>query len=155
MSRPPRAYLVRHAAAEPHGAAPDPERRLTPEGREAFAALAASLTARLDLKAIVTSPFIRTRETADLLAEAVPAPVEEEPSLASDASSGAEVLALLAQRGGGVALVGHDPEFSEALTLAAGRKTEMAKGAVAAIDLTTRGPTLAWVEAPKKEKHGR
>ncbi len=142
------AYLVRHGVAEPHGAAPEPVRKLTAEGRREFEALARRLASRLHLSRIVTSPYLRASQTAELLAAATGAPLEKEERLAADHSSGEEVLSMLVARGAGVALVGHDDELSEALSLAAGRRMEMKKGAVAAIELWDGGHRVLWMEAP-------
>lgn len=140
-----RFYLVRHAQAEPKGP-DDASRRLTPEGRSSFAARAQGLAGRMRLARIVTSPLLRARETAALLARATGAPVEEEEALASGASSGRELLALGRRLGEGVALVGHNPELAEAIALAGGRDREVKAGAVAAIDADATGQRLAWLE---------
>lgn len=142
-----RFYLVRHATAEPKHIA-DHARRLTPDGRVRFAAHAEAIAGDLSLSRIVTSPFTRARETADLLARATGAPVEEDAALASGASSGGDVLALGRRLGAGVALVGHNPEIAEAVALAAGKDVETATGAVAAIDVEGTAFRLAWLRPP-------
>jgi phosphohistidine phosphatase len=53
-----RCFLVRHATAEPP-ARDDAGRRLTPEGRARFAALASGSRAELSLSRIHASPFRR------------------------------------------------------------------------------------------------
>lgn len=144
---PIRFYLVRHGRAEA-AAADDASRRLTPEGRAEVTAHATRLSARLAPSRIATSPLLRARETADLLAGATGAPVEEEPALASGRSSGREVLALGRALGAGAALVGHNPELAEAIALASGRHEEVRPGAVAAVDADAGGFRLAWLEQP-------
>jgi phosphohistidine phosphatase len=144
-----RFYLVRHAAAEPTAAAgSDAARRLTPEGRDAFAAFARALAARMAVSRVVTSPLARARETAALLAAATGAEVEEDGALASGASEAAAILALARSLGAGVALVGHNPELAEAIAAAARRHVSVPAGAVAAIDADGAGVRLAWLEAP-------
>lgn len=143
-----RFYLVRHAKAEPKHAQGDAARRLTAEGRTHFAAHARAVARDLAPSRIVTSPFTRARETADLLAEATGAPVEEHAALASGASSGGDLLRLGQELGESVALVGHNPEFAEAVALAAGKKLDVAPGAVAAVDADGSGFRLAWLRAP-------
>ncbi|HEY6002508.1 MAG TPA: histidine phosphatase family protein [Anaeromyxobacter sp.] len=143
-----RFYLVRHAKAEAKGPADDAFRRLSPEGRERFAAHARNVASRLALSRIATSPLVRARETADLLAAATGAPVAEEDALSSGASSAREILALGRRLGAGAALVGHNPEVQEAVALAAGRDVDAKTGAIAAIDSDERGYRLAWLEAP-------
>lgn len=144
---PARLYLVRHGSAEAK-ATSDAARRLTAEGRAAFAAHARALAPRLSISRVVTSPYLRARETADLLAAATGAAVEEEEDLAAGRSSGREVLALARRLGGGVALVGHNPELGDAIALVTGRSEEVRPGAVAAIDLDAGGARLAWLAAP-------
>ena len=142
-----RVYLVRHAKAEkssPPGG--DAARRLTPEGRAAFAAHARALA--LPLRRIVTSPAVRARETAELLAAATGAPVEEDEALASGASSGKELLALARKASDAVAFVGHNPELAEAVALAAGGEREVPPGSVAALEVDASGVALTWVRAP-------
>jgi phosphohistidine phosphatase len=143
-----RFYLVRHGRAEGKHPAGDAARRLTADGRARFAAHARALAPEVRPSSVVTSPFARARETAELLGAATGAPVVEDPALASGASSGGEILALGRRLGGGVALVGHNPELAEAVALAAGGPRELEPGAVAAIDTDGGGYRLAWLRAP-------
>ncbi len=144
-----RFYLVRHGAAEPKApSGSDGERRLTPTGRDAFAALARTLAPRMTVSRVVTSPLARARETAALLAAATGAPVEVDDALSSGATEAAALLALARRLGAGVALVGHNPEVAEAVAAAARRHVAVAAGAVAAIDADAAGVRLAWLEAP-------
>jgi phosphohistidine phosphatase len=145
---PLRFHLVRHGEAVAKDARGDAARALTPSGRDAFAAHAAALAGRLALRRIATSPFARARETAVLLARATGAPIEEEAALAAGASSGKALLALGRGLGGGAALVGHNPEIAEAITLAAGRPAEVRPGTIAAIDWDGQSFRLAWLAAP-------
>jgi phosphohistidine phosphatase len=145
-----RVYLVRHAKAEHDAPGGDAERRLTPEGRARFFALAGELASKLELTRVLTSPFARARETADILAAATGAALEEVPELEAGRCGGREVLARARQEGRGVALVGHNPEIGEAIALAAGREEKVKPGTIAAVDLGDRGAELAWIEAPAK-----
>jgi phosphohistidine phosphatase len=142
-----RVYLVRHAKAEPH-ADDDASRRLTPEGRERFVRLVRALAPRLTVSRVLTSPLVRARQTAELLARAAGAPLEEDPRLASGESDGRELLALARGLPHGTALVGHNPEIAEALARVAGRDLEVKPGAVAAVELSDRGARLEWLELP-------
>jgi phosphohistidine phosphatase len=150
---PARLYLVRHAAAEPGGAGGDAARRLTGPGRAAFEALLRALAGELAgdaaVRRVLSSPLVRARETAALLAAACGATVEEEPALRSGASSGAELLALARRTGAGAALVGHNPEIAEAVARVAGRELSVPPGTVAAVDVDGGGRvSLAWLRAP-------
>jgi phosphohistidine phosphatase len=143
-----RFYLVRHGRAEAKGRGDDASRRLSAEGRQRFRAHAKRIAPRLSVARIATSPLARARETADLLAAAVRAPVEEEAALASGASEGRELLDLGRRLGAGAALVGHNPELAEAASLAAGRHVEVPPGAVLAVECDGGRYSLAWLEAP-------
>jgi len=142
-----RVYLVRHAKAEDRRE-DDGSRRLTPQGRARFERLLHALADRLALVRIVTSPLLRARETAELLARASRAPIEEDPRLGCGASGGRDLLSLARQAAPGTALVGHNPELAEAVALAAGKDVEVPPGAVAALDVRARDVTLAWLEVP-------
>ncbi|HTN52382.1 MAG TPA: histidine phosphatase family protein [Anaeromyxobacter sp.] len=142
-----RVYLVRHGVAEKEGER-DALRRLTTAGRDGVTALAARLGPRLAVTRILTSPLVRARETAALLAAATGAPVAEEEALASGASSGSGLLALARRAGPGAALVGHNPELGEAVAIAAGRSQAVPAGTIAALEVTEEGASLAWLEVP-------
>jgi phosphohistidine phosphatase len=145
-----RVYLVRHAKAEPN-AGDDTARRITPDGRARFVRLLAALGGRLAVSRVVTSPFVRARETAELLARATGAPLEEDPRLASGASEGGELLALARTAPPGTAFVGHNPELAEAVARAAGRDVEVKPGAVAELAVDGQSVRLAWIERPGGE----
>lgn len=143
-----RFYLLRHAEAEP-SSGDDAARRLTPEGAARFAALAAAVAGQVTVTRVLTSPLARARETGALLAGATGAALEEEPALAAGASSGQELLALARRRGGGIALVGHNPEIAEAVAAVARRHLAVSAGTIAAVDADATGNLrLAWLKAP-------
>ncbi|HTP24373.1 MAG TPA: histidine phosphatase family protein [Anaeromyxobacteraceae bacterium] len=150
MNYPARVYLVRHGKAEREGEGGDSTRRLTQEGRVRFFTLVANLARRLDLVRIVTSPFARARDTAEILAAATGAPVQGMDELAAGRSTGREILALARRVGPGVALVGHNPEMAEAIALVAGHEERVKPGTVAALDLEKNSSALAWLEAPER-----
>jgi len=143
-----RVYLVRHGAAEPQGPGGDAARRLTPAGRAEFEAHLGALGAVLAPARVLSSPLVRARETAALLAASARAPLVQEPALRSGASGGRALLALARRKGAGTALVGHNPEIAEAIALAAGRELSVPPGAVAAVDLDGAVARLAWLRAP-------
>lgn len=144
-----RVYLVRHARAEAQNK-DDASRRLTVDGRLAFNRLLGALGGRLELRRIVTSPFVRARQTAQLLSGATGAAVEEDPRLASGASDGRELVAMARAAAPGTALVGHNPEIAEAVARAAGKDVEVKPGSVAALDVDGKDVRLAWLEGPEK-----
>jgi phosphohistidine phosphatase len=143
-----RVYLVRHAQAEPGHPLGDAARRLTSDGRAAFAARAAELASEVRLARILTSPYVRARETAELLSAASGAAVEPEEALGSGRSTAEELVRIARVHGDGTALVGHNPEISEAIALVAGRELPVPPGSVACLEVSPgeRGwPRLAWL----------
>ncbi len=112
--------LIRHAKAEtrdPNSWPDDDQRPLTAEGRaEQRAAARAMKKMGIKFDFLVTSPLLRARETADLVAKGyrwaeAPQVAEE---LGHEYSVGA-VVKLLAKfpPDSAVALVGHEPDFSD------------------------------------------
>ena len=148
MPGPFHLYLVRHAVAEERGAdwPDDSQRPLTAEGSKRWRREAhglAALGARPDL--ILTSPFTRARQTADLLAAAFPKKpkVVESPAL-EPGMKPRDVLRALQPEGriASLALVGHEPGLGELAALLVGFKTppEFKKGGVARIDVAILPP---------------
>lgn len=162
MPGPVHLYLVRHAVAEDRGPAwpDDALRPLTDDGAKRWrrqAAGLAAIDARPDI--ILTSPFTRARQTADLLAAAFPKKpkVVELPALQPGARP-RDVLRLLEPdpRRTSVALVGHEPGLGELAAFLVGFKTppEFKKGGVARIDVAILPPpagsgALQWWLTPK------
>lgn len=106
-----RLYLVRHAEAERGD--PDELRRLTPAGRAAARELGRRLAdegVRPD--AVLTSPLLRARETADEIARATDAGVEPVEALRPGATA-RDVTAAVAGRGETVVVVGHQPDCGQ------------------------------------------
>jgi phosphohistidine phosphatase len=111
--------LIRHAKAEtrdPNSWPDDDQRPLTAEGRaEQRAAARAMKKMGIKFDFLVTSPLLRARETADIVAKAYrwsePPQVADE--LGHDYAVGA-VVKLLAKfpPDASVVLVGHEPDFS-------------------------------------------
>jgi phosphohistidine phosphatase len=121
--------LLRHGLALPAGAAGDRQRVLSPEGISGIEALAAHLARhgwRPDR--IFSSPYVRTRQSAGIMAEAVAPPIvienlcDLEPECESSAVL--EALERLGISEGHILMVGHQP----LLGLLAGRLTGFEKG---------------------------
>jgi phosphohistidine phosphatase len=145
-----RVLLVRHAIAEDApagtGARADAERALSEEGRRRMRRIATAIAGlEGELALIATSPLLRARQTAELLAAAydgAPA-VAETAELAPDGRAPALLRLLQQQRSlAAVALVGHEPNLSLfAGLLLAGRERSLLvlkKGGAAAIDFPGR-----------------
>jgi phosphohistidine phosphatase len=154
-------YLVRHGVAAERGPEyPDDRLRpLTSEGKDKVREIAAGLAAiGVHLDEILTSPLVRTRQTAEILAGAwspVPA-VRDLDGLAVDGRNEQVLSALAARRRGRqVALVGHMPGIGSlaAELIGSASPFPFRKGAVAGI-LLGRDPrrgdgTLLWFAPPK------
>ncbi|HVA48229.1 MAG TPA: histidine phosphatase family protein [Pirellulales bacterium] len=143
-------YVVRHAWAEERDEAVysnDDLRPLARRGRKRFRRFARRLAKRgLDVAHIATSPLVRCRQTADILAEYT----LSEPLITElDAlRPGSQLDALLdwtrKQEGQDVAWVGHAPDVDQlaaALIGDARAAIRFDKGAVAAIEFS--GPPVA------------
>jgi len=137
-------YIVRHAWADHHGAAEwadDDQRPLTAEGRERFARVAKTLVARgVSPSIVATSPLVRCRQTAELLAAAVGS---EPPVVELDALRPHGELATLvawtaeqAKAHDQIAWVGHAPDVGRmvAALIGQGAWIRLSKGAAAAIE---------------------
>jgi len=106
-----RIYLVRHADAASGN--PDSARRLTPEGREQARRVGERLAAEDPRpEAVLHSPLVRARETADLIAAPLGIEPEADERLAPGATA-AGVRASVAGRGAAVVVVGHQPDCGE------------------------------------------
>lgn len=137
-------YLARHGQAEGVNALGDRARALTDEGRAHLLRLTAALKGEARVKRVVTSPFVRARQSAELWAAACGVPLTVEDGLASGASSGAHILALAATMEEGTLLVGHNPEMAEAVSSAAGRGMGFPPGTVAALEIDGKSARLLW-----------
>jgi phosphohistidine phosphatase len=134
-----RLHLLRHAhAGDPtKWHRPDAERPLSSRGVEQAEALGRQLRAadfRTD--ALVSSPKVRSEQTARLVGEALDVPVRVDDRLASGFAR-EELAALLRDLGdpSSPLLVGHDPDFSELLSELVGVPLELRKGSIARVDI--------------------
>ncbi len=150
-------YFLRHSLADwpDWDVARDHERPLTGEGIERMKAEAKAIQ-QLDLQldAILTSPLLRARQTAEPVARRLGLDVIEEPALAPgfDVERLREVLRRHAAAGA-IMLVGHEPDFSRTIAqLIGGGRVAMKKGGLARVDLDALDPPggeLVWLLAPK------
>jgi phosphohistidine phosphatase len=154
-------YLVRHAVAADRGDAwpDDAKRPLTASGISRFRRQARGLAALgVGIDQVLSSPLVRTRQTADILAEALSTkpPIVEVAALAPGGTY-AEVIAELAKRTrrSEIALVGHEPGIGELAARLVGAKAAFVfkKGAVCRIDVDALPPTgpghLRWFATPR------
>lgn len=118
-------YVVRHADAghRAHGPRPDQARELSPRGWRQSEAIRDALV-DLDIRRLVSSPFVRCVQTLEPLGKALGLPVEVDDRLAEGARA-ADALALASElRGSPAVLCSHGdviPDLLEQL-VAAGTK---------------------------------
>src|SRR5437588_3868772 len=108
-------YLVRHGIAESNSIAkPDAERALTPEGKSKMERIAKGLAhANVSIDLILTSPLVRARETAEILARGLGGiELKMLPELASGATATKVAQAIRRYaKVNALALVGHEPDL--------------------------------------------
>ncbi|MBI3244441.1 MAG: histidine phosphatase family protein [Chloroflexi bacterium] len=147
-------YFLRHGLADwPDWTGADDERPLTPDGIEKMK-LEAKAIKRLKLKpdAILSSPLIRARQTADLVADRLGLTVKVTRLLAPGFNI-AQLDKLVREADAATLLfVGHEPDFSTTLSqLIGGGHVVMKKGGLARVDITALDPLsgeLVWLLAP-------
>jgi phosphohistidine phosphatase SixA len=106
-----RLYLVRHAEAAP--GEPDELRTLTEQGREQAQAVGNRLAQQgVRPDAVLSSPLLRARETAESIAKATGANAEPDERLAPGATA-QDVREAVAGRGNTIVVVGHQPDCSK------------------------------------------
>lgn len=151
-------YVLRHAdAGDPMAwTADDAERPLSKKGRRQAKRLARYLK-DLDIQpdSILTSPKIRASATAKIVGRAVNRKPISDERLTIDfgAEALAGLVAALEPGAGSIMLVGHDPDFSDAVSWLVGAAITMRKGALAVIDLPDREAgagrgSLRWLLPP-------
>jgi phosphohistidine phosphatase len=127
--------IVRHAEAA--SGEPDELRPLTPDGRAAARALGERLAREgFHPDAVLTSPLLRARETAQELAR--PAGLEPEPDERLAPGATAEgVRAAAGEHGETVVVVGHQPDCSRiAAALTGGEEPAFPPAGMLSIELT-------------------
>lgn len=149
-------YVVRHAIAAPPGPefSSDAERPLTPDGVDRWKREVRGLRG-LDVAIdhILTSPYVRTRQTADLLASGLrPSPGVSDCAALRPGGRFEDVMqdvrAVFHAGAGAVALVGHAPSIGNTAgrLLGATHPMPFKKGAVCRIDFDgTPGPAAGWL----------
>ena len=126
-----RLFLVRHAEAAPGD--PDDLRPLTHAGRTVARALGERLRHEHP-EAVLSSPLLRARETAEAIARAAGLAPEADERLAPGADLDA-VRAAVEGRGEPVVVVGHQPDCSEIVFALTGRQESFAPGALLEVEL--------------------
>jgi phosphohistidine phosphatase len=156
-----RIYLVRHAIAADRGTEyPDDSKRpLTPKGARKFKEVARGFALlEPDVDIILTSPYVRARQTAEILSEALPGSPKV---IQTKAMTPEATFIQFSEELGGhagrevMALVGHEPSISAFAAKLIGAKglIEFKKGAIARIDVASVPPAhagrLVWLIPPR------
>jgi phosphohistidine phosphatase len=126
-----RVFLVRHASAAP--GTPDEERPLTAEGLAESDALAVRLAAE-GLDAVLSSPLLRARQTAQVVARAAGLEAVVHDGLAPGATL-ASLRDAVAGRGAAVAAVGHQPDCGNIVEELTGERRPFPTGSYAELEL--------------------
>jgi phosphohistidine phosphatase len=159
-------YILRHGIAVEHGApgyAKDADRPLTPEGERKLGEIAKAMQA-LDLAfdLILSSPYVRARQTAEIIAEAFKArkKLEFSNSLAcgGDTKQLVDHLRRHQPPPENVLLVGHEPYLSGLVSLLVAGTVNccvvLKKGGLCKLSTESlkhgRCAALAWLLTPKQ-----
>ena len=134
-------YFLRHgrSVSRSDWADDDEQRPLTEEGKTAMAHEAATMV-RLGLApdAIVSSPLVRARQTAEITATGLSAPdrlaIDD---LLAEGFNVKRLRKLLRTHkdAGRVMLVGHEPDFSDTIGQLTGGRVTLTKGGLARVDI--------------------
>jgi phosphohistidine phosphatase len=123
-------YFLRHGDAE-HETSNDADRRLTEKGeRQAEAAGRALATLGAKIDVCLSSPKLRAEQTARLACKHLDVEVE----IAEELRGGRFDAVALAAGRGDVLLVGHEPDFSNAIADLTGARVKLRKGGIACLD---------------------
>jgi phosphohistidine phosphatase len=146
-------YFLRHGAAEwPEWKKADDERPLTKHGKQEIKKVARSLKKLgIELDCILTSPLPRALETAEIVGDKLKVKVHEDSSLKPGFDGGALKQIVRKRSKENVMLVGHEPDFTGAITMLTGASLKLSKGGLALleVDPTSMGARLLWLFPPK------
>lgn len=158
--------LLRHAIAVDFGTSEvseDSERYLTKEGEKKMRRIAGAMRALgLHIDLILTSPFLRARQTAHIVAEEFGLEKSLESTSFLEPGQSLEKLVSLVQRrtkhAGSIVLVGHEPALSMLISVLIGGNTTVSialkKGGLCRLQADAfhygRCATLQWLLTPRQ-----
>jgi phosphohistidine phosphatase len=161
-------YLLRHGIAAERGAPgfnSDAERPLIAKGKQQLGQIAAAMKKMgLEFDLILSSPFLRARQTAEIVAKSLKLKkhLAFSDALTPEGDSGALIRQLNELRPApeNILLVGHEPYLSQltALLISGGQTAaiELKKGSLCKLEGDSLRPgrcaTLAWLLTPKQMK---
>ena len=159
-------FLLRHGIAVEHGTPGyerDADRPLTPKGERRLGRIADAMDAMgLKFDLILSSPYVRARQTAEIVADALglKKKLDFSESLTPDGDARALIAALnkLEPKPENVLLVSHEPFLSDLIsTLTSGDAhvaIDFKKGGLCKLEVETlrhgRCATLAWLVTPRQ-----
>jgi phosphohistidine phosphatase len=149
-------WLLRHAEAEPHGTRTDAARRLTERGRvQARAAGIAIDRLQGDFEAVLFSPKVRARETAELAAEGWEPRQRELLSVHQPLAGGFDAPQALdaisaVTADGRLLIVGHEPDLSHVVSQLTGGRVDVKKGGLAIVRLEGASGELVALMRPRE-----
>ena len=159
-------FLLRHGLAvdsSKPGFKKDADRPLPPKGKQRLWRVAEAMEEMdLEFEAIISSPFVRAAQTADIIAEAFE--IRKKLSTSDHLTPNGnpklllEHLNQLEPAPKGVLLVGHEPYLSQLIGLLVAGNTnaliDLKKGALCKLEIENlrcgRCATLAWLLTPKQ-----
>jgi len=152
-------YFLRHGPAgdREKWEGPDSQRPLTPDGRKRIAREARTVAdLKLGIERVITSPLVRARQTAELVADELDLKnaLVEDPRI--DLGFSCERLASVLGEyhdAKAIMLVGHDPSMTGVIEeVIGGAAIDFKKGALACVEIRSLAPLhgrLMWLAAPK------
>jgi phosphohistidine phosphatase SixA len=147
-----RLYILRHGKAAKRGDwdGDDAERPLTRNGVDHAERTVAALRPLVAAHEILTSPWTRARQTAEIASAAWRLPLREVPWLAGDAAIPADIATYLAPRAD-VVLVGHEPDLGALVAFLSGGRVELKKCGFAVLegDPVAQGMRLVGLLTPR------
>ena len=152
-------YILRHGIAVPRGTPgiKEEDRPLTKDGKRKMKAIAEGMLAlKLQFDRIISSPYVRASETAEIVGQVFGRKVELWKPLIPTANPRQLISHLVKVREDNVLLVGHEPYLSEFVSvLICGNpeaQIEFKKGALCKVSsnhlIYGRCATLEWLLAP-------
>jgi phosphohistidine phosphatase len=152
-------YFLRHGEADwPNWKKSDDERPLTERGKKEMRKIADFLEAlELDLDHIVTSPLPRAQQTAEVVADTFGIKLRED-KLLKPGFDFADLREILRKYSGTrIMVVGHEPDFTEAISALTGATLKLSKAGLALIDLDPESMEgrLLWLFPPRIAKAER
>ncbi len=154
-------YFLRHAIAVPRGTpgVKDENRPLTKDGARKMKAVAESMRGlKLKFDRIVTSPWLRAKQTAEIAAKTFHQEVEIWKSLVPTEDPRQLIAALRKSNDENLLLVGHEPHLSQFISVlisgGPGTPIEFKKGGLCKVSsddlIFGQCATLHWLLAPSQ-----